>query len=74
MSLSSPEALYHPLPEHPPEIELSTEDLRATEEFVVVVDTRIRWAHFIFGCAVLLPWNGQFSVKRIHETQLLIHH
>ncbi|KAJ7688385.1 nucleoside transporter-domain-containing protein [Mycena rosella] len=23
----------------------------------VVVDSRIRWIHFVLGCAVLLPWN-----------------
>lgn len=24
----------------------------------VTVNTRIRWIHFVLGCAVLLPWNG----------------
>ena len=23
------------------------------------VDRKIWWIHFIFGCAVLLPWNGE---------------
>ena len=22
-------------------------------------DARVRWIHFILGCAVLLPWNGE---------------
>ena len=27
----------------------------------VEVTPAIRWVHFIFGCAVLLPWNGMSS-------------
>ena len=23
-----------------------------------LVETHIRWIHFILGCSVLLPWNG----------------
>lgn len=25
-----------------------------------LVETHIRWIHFILGCSVLLPWNGIF--------------
>lgn len=27
------------------------------------VDNRIRWIHFVFGSAVLLPWNGEPSLS-----------
>ena len=35
-------------------------------EMVMVVEATpaIRWVHFIFGCAVLLPWNGMSSGGR----------
>jgi len=36
------------------------DDVSVVEEIAMVVETTpaIRWVHFVFGCAVLLPWNG----------------
>jgi len=28
------------------------------------VSPRIRWIHFVLGCAVLLPWNGACQARR----------
>lgn len=35
-------------------------DEEVIEETAMVVEVTpaIRWVHFVFGCAVLLPWNG----------------
>lgn len=33
-----------------------------TDPPAAVVDGRIRLVHFILGCAVLLPWNGECIV------------
>ncbi|KIK08470.1 hypothetical protein K443DRAFT_128378 [Laccaria amethystina LaAM-08-1] len=58
--VESPQALYHPLPHHS-DSRTPSDDL-ATEQLVLhppspLVDARVRWIHFIMGCAVLLPWN-----------------
>lgn len=68
---STSEAVYHPIPQAPVAsnpIPTASPDIDVDEEIVlsdhvvthghVVVDSRIRWAHFLLGCAVLLPWNG----------------
>ncbi|KAG6901549.1 hypothetical protein C0995_010659 [Termitomyces sp. Mi166 len=31
----------------------------------VVVDTQVRWIHFILGCCVLLPWNVTFTAANL---------
>ena len=70
---------YHRVPSEP---ELATRDpdeLRLddeqelADEFVhreasVSTDSRVRWIHFILGCAVLLPWNGMkyANVSELH--------
>ncbi|KAF8974277.1 nucleoside transporter-domain-containing protein [Flammula alnicola] len=67
-SLGSPEALYHAFPQpdntvNASQIELDVDGeaaepvLPATDLPTFLVDSRIRWIHFILGCAVLLPWN-----------------
>lgn len=56
------EARYQALPQSA-EVQAQEEDaelfLPAPE---TVVDRSVWWIHFIFGCAVLLPWNGEHSV------------
>lgn len=62
------EAVYHPIPQAPvasepfrPSLELSSEESDVELDSAnppVEVDARIRWIHFVLGCAVLLPWNG----------------
>ncbi|KAI0824663.1 nucleoside transporter-domain-containing protein [Trametes gibbosa] len=67
---STSEAVYHPIPQAPVAsnpIPSASPDIDVDEEIVlsshvvthghVVVDSRIRWIHFLLGCAVLLPWN-----------------
>ncbi|KAJ7638488.1 nucleoside transporter-domain-containing protein [Roridomyces roridus] len=61
----SPDALYHALPQvaanaaesEGDDATLGLLDADADVPPDVVVDSRIRWIHFILGCAVLLPWN-----------------
>jgi len=40
------------------------------EETVAAVEVTpaIRWVHFIFGCAVLLPWSGMLSQNKRSAT------
>ncbi|KAF9076571.1 nucleoside transporter-domain-containing protein [Rhodocollybia butyracea] len=66
MSPSSPAALYHAIPQVPaasnsiigqPDIDLDHEEIEPVA-VLPSVDTRIRWIHFVLGCAVLLPWNA----------------
>lgn len=68
-SLGSPEALYHAIPRPDDDPNASQIYLDVDSELhepvsslsappATVVDARIRWIHFILGCAVLLPWNG----------------
>ena len=40
---------------------LTEEDEEGVEVLNVPPDSRIRWVHFLLGCAVLLPWNGAQS-------------
>ena len=37
---------------------LTEEDEEGVEVPNLPPDSRIRWVHFLLGCAVLLPWNG----------------
>jgi hypothetical protein len=45
-------------------------DEDVVEETVMTVEVTpaIRWVNFIFGCAVLLPWNGMSSQNRRSAT------
>lgn len=69
------EALYHPIPQAPvaavparPSLDLSSDDGAGVAEELdgealsADADGRIRWIHFILGCAVLLPWNGKVVI------------
>lgn len=65
-------AEYQPLSQDPTddiltspveELEVNNTEDELTQSFVAQEidsshDPRIRWIHFILGCAVLLPWNG----------------
>lgn len=78
MSLErSSETLYHVLPQAssssselltvtPSDVE-SELDL-AADPPPVLIDSRIRWIHFMLGCSVLLPWNG--TVFLLHPLHL----
>jgi equilibrative nucleoside transporter 1/2/3 len=65
---SSPEALYHVIPQVPvtiattPDIELHSEDASASDT-QITLDKGIKWVHFVLGCSVLLPWNGKSSLS-----------
>ncbi|KAI5122120.1 hypothetical protein M0805_000768 [Coniferiporia weirii] len=54
---SPPPTVYQPLPQTADEVrdEEDVQDLSVPDG--TRLDNRIRWIHFIFGCAVLLPWN-----------------
>lgn len=64
------DAIYHPIPQAPvaanaipvPSPDGFDDDVALSEPHSIpsqgLVDSRIRWIHFILGCAVLLPWNG----------------
>lgn len=75
---SDSNAAYQSLPQAPNDsednttllrrsLELEDEDVLAeelvTQEAISSGDGRIRWIHFVLGCAVLLPWNGTSSPK-----------
>ena len=62
MSLLSTPTSYQALPQAPTTVE-ELESVEEDDEQVgvqqdVSLDSRVRWIHFVFGCAVLLPWNG----------------
>lgn len=44
------------------------EDVIGEAVMAVEVTPGIRWVHFIFGCATLLPWNGMSSQNRHFAT------
>lgn len=62
----APETLYHPIPQGPVAINPVLHDVDDSDEVTLAgaspsnsrLDKRIRWVHFVLGCAVLLPWNG----------------
>ncbi|KAJ6567223.1 nucleoside transporter-domain-containing protein [Mycena vulgaris] len=83
MSPHSPDALYHPIPQAPvaanpvladPDIdaEESQDDATIASDLApdVVVDSRIRWIHFVLGCAVLLPWNVMITATPFFLSRL----
>jgi equilibrative nucleoside transporter 1/2/3 len=58
-------AVYRALPTGPHDDDHDSEiavDDSGTDNFATdqPVDSRIRWVYFMLGCAVLLPWNGEF--------------
>ncbi|KAG7096658.1 hypothetical protein E1B28_004073 [Marasmius oreades] len=68
---SSPEALYHPIPQAPvasnpillyrnnDSLDLEPEDEETEPPSPnIVADARIQGIYFVLGCAVLLPWNA----------------
>ena len=76
---STDNAYYHAVPQSPlapnpvalsesltRSLVLDPENDEVIEETVMAVEVTpaIRWVHFIFGCAVLLPWNGMSSHNR----------
>jgi equilibrative nucleoside transporter 1/2/3 len=73
---STDNAYYHAVPQSPlaPNPVALSESLvldpenddNVVEETVMAVEATpaIRWVHFIFGCAVLLPWNGTSPQNR----------
>lgn len=78
MSLSrarslSIDALYRPIPQGPETVPLDQEqteedDIESSQPRITpstdsLVDSKIKWIHFILGCSVLLPWNGAFAVS-----------
>lgn len=81
---SDDQAYYHAVPQSPvapnpvalPEsltgsLVLDPEnDEDVVEETVLAIEVTppIRWVYFIFGCAVLLPWNGMSSQNRSFVT------
>lgn len=77
-SASETDALYHPIPQDvshaTADLQLENDEEALAEGFVahehaVTHDHRIGWIHFILGCAVLLPWNGECSrlVRHAHN-------
>ena len=65
-SPDSPSTLYHVIPNQDDLVNASQIELEGDSEVVSpptdpplqLVDSRIRWIHFILGCSVLLSWNG----------------
>jgi len=83
------EAVYHPIPQAPvaanptrPSLEISSEydeggniDDLDSPALLADDDRRIRWIHFVLGCAVLLPWNAMITatpyfLSRLDESSL----
>ncbi len=78
MSASSPDILYHTIPQSdgvptPSDIELDADDEVSPGRpsigtaSNISVDPRIRWINFTFGSALLLPWNGAALFSGSHE-------
>ncbi|GLB33476.1 putative nucleoside transporter [Lyophyllum shimeji] len=63
----------------PADIELEADEqvdagdlaLTTTDPPSVVVDTRIRWIHFVLGCSVLLPWNVMITATPFFLSRLV---
>ncbi|KAF9452165.1 hypothetical protein P691DRAFT_756628 [Macrolepiota fuliginosa MF-IS2] len=60
------DVLYRPIPQGPETVPLDQDQVeediessqpRITPSTDILVDSRIKWIHFILGCSVLLPWN-----------------
>ena len=56
----STQAGYRVLPQSDDEQRQDEEELQQPSP-EVHVSRKIWWIHFVFGCAVLLPWNGECS-------------
>ncbi|KAI0650151.1 nucleoside transporter-domain-containing protein [Trametes meyenii] len=87
---SASEAIYHPIPQAPVAsnpISSASPDLDADDDMTsprrahspvhehITADSRIRWIHFLLGCAVLLPWNAiitatPYFLSRLEGTSL----
>ncbi|KAJ6516250.1 nucleoside transporter-domain-containing protein [Mycena sanguinolenta] len=81
MSPSSPEALYHAIPQAPvaanpvvlPDPNVDPEEEAAFASDLAPegpVDSRIIWINFILGCAVLLPWNVMITATPFFLSRL----
>ncbi|KAJ7179489.1 nucleoside transporter-domain-containing protein [Mycena filopes] len=81
MSPNSPDALYHAIPQAPVaanqvlhsdfDLEESQQDADLPLDPVpVTVSPRIRWIHFVLGCAVLLPWNVMITAMPFFLSRL----
>ncbi|KDR83463.1 hypothetical protein GALMADRAFT_55065 [Galerina marginata CBS 339.88] len=76
-SLGSPE-LYHAIPHsdvvNASQIELDGETaepyLPPTDPPAFLVDSRVRWIHFILGCSVLLSWNVVITAMPFFASRL----
>ncbi|PAV20569.1 nucleoside transporter [Pyrrhoderma noxium] len=55
--LSSTNAQYQPIPQIVDDNNDTNDESSIEPPPIHRVDSRIHWVHFIFGCAVLLPWN-----------------
>ncbi|TBU49066.1 nucleoside transporter-domain-containing protein [Dichomitus squalens] len=77
------EAIYHPIPQAPvasnvvptasPDLDLDEEVVPAEVPAVLshnLADTRIRWIHFLLGCAVLLPWNALITATPYFQSRV----
>lgn len=42
-----------------------------TQEHAAEHDRRIYWIHVVLGCAILLPWNGEFNLVFSTRTSLI---
>lgn len=71
----SPEALYHAIPQTDDPVNASQIELEGetnsdpiplpSDPPRILVDTRIRQAYFVLGCAVLLSWNGAYPYSLV---------
>lgn len=68
----SPTSYYSALPQAPAgdnaieslDVDVEDEDMGASIDSLqsTEVSGAIRWIHFVLGCVVLLPWNGEIHV------------
>ncbi|KAF8913719.1 nucleoside transporter-domain-containing protein [Gymnopilus junonius] len=77
-SLGSPEALYHAIPQleevNASQINLDSDtlelNLAPTDPPAFLIDSSIRWIHFVLGCAVLLSWNVVITAMPFFASRL----
>jgi solute carrier family 29 (equilibrative nucleoside transporter), member 1/2/3 len=83
----SPTALYHAVPHSPNVDDTTLPPTLASDSHVLlddepsdepvgpasaeIVNAQIRWIHFVLGCAVLLPWNGAYSLFSLSKAHFL---
>ena len=75
---SSPDESYRPLPQSdddaselpvPTQADIGLDDEGSEESFSDdPIDPRIKWIYFVFGCAMLLPWNCELSRLSVHSS------